>query len=403
MTRVARYAIEARGLGKAYRSYTGARARALDLLTLGRLGLGRERFVLRDVDLAVEPGSALGVVGANGAGKSTLLALLAGLTEPTSGRYRIAGSVASLIELGAGFHLDFSGRENIQQDGVLRGIPRSELRRREAEICAFAEIGDAIDAPVRTYSQGMGMRLAFAIAMASEPDVLLVDEVFSVGDLRFQKKCTDRLARFRARGGTLVFCSHGLYDVRQLCDRALWIDDGRVRAEGDAIAVTGAYAAAQDDAPGAASEPDSDPAASAGPRITSIAVADGLGTSVAGRTVRTGEPLRVAVGFTNPTPEPVHVAVAFERPDRTILAAAGTQFGHGAVDPGCDSVVLELDELGFLAGSFSVRAWLFDGTGVHRHDERSWDARLEVRATTREVGLVRLPHRWRTASAEVVP
>lgn len=405
---MARPAIEAQGLGKSYRRFPSARARAWNLLTLGRLGRGEERRVLAGIELAVERGSALGVVGANGAGKSTLLGLLAGLIAPTAGRYRIDGRRASLIELGAGFHLDFTGRENIRYDGVLRGLSRRELALSEERIAAFAELGDALDEPVRTYSQGMGLRLAFAIALAAEPDVLLVDEVFAVGDLRFQRKCVDRLTAWRARGGTLVFCSHSLYDVRQLCDEALWLDRGRARAQGDAIAVTGAYAAACEPGtpgapgrPGPPGSPGSPGPDSNGPRFTRVAVTDPAGADLGGRPVRTGDRVEVALAWRNPGPEPVHVAVAFERPDRTILAAAGTQFGGDPV-PGVDGrAVLELPDLGFLSGSFSVRAVLFDQNGVHRHDERLWEARLEVRATTREVGLVRLPHRWRLGAEGV--
>ena len=230
--------VEAQGLGKCYRIYASALRRVGELASLGRLRGHRPFWALRSIDLAVPRGQALGICGANAAGKSTLLKILAGTTSPSEGRFRTAGRVTSLLEIGAGLHLDFSGRANIQLQGVLHGYRRRELARIAGEIAEFAELGDFLDEPVRVYSSGMGMRLGFSVAMAMEPEVLILDEVFAVGDVYFQKKCVDRLFELKARGVTILFCSHSLYDIRQLCDEALWLRDGEPAALGGSVQVT---------------------------------------------------------------------------------------------------------------------------------------------------------------------
>ena len=191
-----------------------------------------EVWALRDVSLAVEPGEAVGLIGRNGSGKTTLLSLVAGIIKPTSGRVDVGGRVASLLELGAGFHPDFTGRENVYLNGVhLRPQARCD-RRRLDEIVAFAELERFIDIPVRTYSSGMYMRLGFAVAAHIEADVLLLDEVFAVGDEEFQRKCFGKIFEYKQRGGTIVFVSHDAASVERLCWRAVLLRDGRVELDG---------------------------------------------------------------------------------------------------------------------------------------------------------------------------
>ena len=247
-------ALEARGLGKAYRSYPHPLQRVAEALSFGRYRGHHEFWALRGIDLELAPGASLGLCGANGAGKSTLLKVLSGTTAPSEGCYRIDGRVTSLLELGAGFHLDFTGRANIVLNGVMMGLSRRELERKIPEIIEFAELGGYIDEPVRTYSSGMGLRLGFSIAAAVGPDVLIIDEVFAVGDMYFQKKCVDRIYQFKKRNKTIVFCSHSLYDVRQFCDQALWLDHGIPKALGDSVYVTNEYAAFQRQHIGTAAE-----------------------------------------------------------------------------------------------------------------------------------------------------
>jgi lipopolysaccharide transport system ATP-binding protein len=201
------------------------------LVARGRTG-AQEIWALRDVSLAIAPGEAVALVGRNGSGKSTLLRLIAGIIRPTSGRVETGGRVGSLLELGAGFHPDFTGRENVELNGMLQGLSRARIRERFDEIVAFAELEHAIDRPVRTYSSGMTMRLGFAIAAFLEADVLLLDEVFAVGDESFQRKCFGVIAAFKERGGTILFVSHDASAVERLCDRAALLRDGNLVFDG---------------------------------------------------------------------------------------------------------------------------------------------------------------------------
>jgi len=201
------------------------------LVARGRTG-AQEVWALREVSIAVAPGEAVGLVGRNGSGKSTLLRLIAGIIRPTSGRVETGGRIGSLLELGAGFHPDFTGRENVELNGALQGLSRARIRERFDEIVAFAELEGSIDRPVKTYSTGMTMRLGFAIAAFLEADVLLLDEVFAVGDESFQRKCFGVIAAFKERGGTILFVSHDASAVERLCDRAVLLRDGRLAYDG---------------------------------------------------------------------------------------------------------------------------------------------------------------------------
>ncbi|MCA1650601.1 MAG: ABC transporter ATP-binding protein [Acidobacteria bacterium] len=196
---------------------------------------------LQDVTFTVPAGRTLGVIGRNGSGKSTMLKLVAGITKPSSGIVRVDGRISALIELGAGFHPEISGRENVFINGIMLGLTKREITRRFDEIVEFADMKDFIDAPVKTYSSGMYMRLGFAVAIHVDPDVLLVDEVLAVGDEGFTHKCLDKFAEFKRRGKTILLVTHALGLVERFCDEALWLDAGRMQGLGDPKRVVGAY------------------------------------------------------------------------------------------------------------------------------------------------------------------
>lgn len=237
-------AITVRGLSKRYyvqpvhRSHTVHEALAHGF---ARRTPAESLWALRDVDLDVERGSAIGLIGANGAGKSTLLRLLAKVGRPDTGTIVMRGHMCALLDLGTGFHSDLTGRENVHVAGVISGLTRAEVRQRFDSIVDFAGLDTFIDYPLRTYSTGMAMRLAFAVAIMVEPEILLVDEVLSVGDLAFQHKCAQRIHELRTNGTTLVFCSHQGELVTELCDIAAWLDGGRMRQVGPASDVVHAY------------------------------------------------------------------------------------------------------------------------------------------------------------------
>jgi lipopolysaccharide transport system ATP-binding protein len=215
-----------------FRVYARENRALKDLLVARGRVRGSDVWALRDVSFAVEPGSAIGLVGRNGSGKSTLLRLLSGIIKPTSGHVAVGGRVGALLELGAGFHPDLTGRENVYLQGSIHGLTRTTIREKFDEIVAFAGLEDAIDLPVRTYSSGMYMRLGFAIAVHIEANILLLDEVFAVGDEAFQRKCFGKIFEFKQRGGTIVFVSHDASAVERLCDRAVLLKDGLVAFDG---------------------------------------------------------------------------------------------------------------------------------------------------------------------------
>src|SRR6187399_432969 len=239
-------AIELDHVTKIYRRYSGRQFATLKSALLQRSILRDlrpdETFpALTDVSFSVPKGSTYGVIGRNGSGKSTALKLVAGITKPTTGTVKVEGRISALIELGAGFHPEISGRENVFINGIMLGLTKREVARRFDEIVEFAELQDFIDAPVKTYSSGMYMRLGFAVAIHVDPDVLLVDEVLAVGDEGFTHKCLDKFGEFRRRGKTILLVTHSLGLVERFCDEALWIDGGVGRANGDPRRVVGAY------------------------------------------------------------------------------------------------------------------------------------------------------------------
>ncbi len=224
--------IRATNLSKRYLIYPRPLDRLRDWFAPENRKRGKPFWALRDINLEVERGSSLGVVGVNGAGKTTLLKLLAGTTVPTEGTFSVEGRVSALLELGMGFHPEFTGRENIAFNGKMLGLSEGELKERTPAILEFSEIGDFVDQPLRTYSSGMSLRLAFAIAASVEPDVLIVDEALSVGDLHFQQKCLARIRQFQERGVTVLFVSHDPALVKSFCDEAILLDGGRLLDHG---------------------------------------------------------------------------------------------------------------------------------------------------------------------------
>ena len=236
------------GVTKSFSRHAGQSLLRQTLQALWGGAGGRQFAVLSDVSFRLHRGEGLAVVGRNGAGKSTLLSLVAGLCQPDAGRVEVRGQVGALLELGTGLHQDLSGRENLHLNAAMSGMTRQESLAAEGDIIRFAELEAAIDEPLRTYSQGMMMRLAFSIAVFTEPDILIVDEALAVGDARFQEKCHERIHELRDQGCTFLFVSHQSEDVLRFCQRAIWLEQGKVRLDGDCTTVLNAY---QNDAAGA--------------------------------------------------------------------------------------------------------------------------------------------------------
>ena len=349
--------------------------------------------VLHDVSIDVLRGESVGIIGENGAGKSTLLKLLTGVLTPSSGRVVVNGSIGALLELGAGFHLEYSGRDNIAMTAALRGLAGSELKEKLPEIIAFADIGDYIDEPVKHYSSGMVVRLGFAVIAALEPDLLVTDEVLAVGDESFQKKCVRWMQDYLAGGGTLILVSHSMYHVQKLCRHACWLRDGEIAMQGDVFEVTQAYLAWHE-------------RKSAPIQARDEATLGGLEFSVLGASLngedRTaplvldhGDRLRVGVRVRSRDGRAPCVAVGVVRADGTPVYGLSTEMDGEVpqqVGPGEYACEVEFEDLPLLPGSYSVRVHPLDPEGVRVFD--TVERALTIRGASREFGLVRLPHRW---------
>ncbi len=357
---------------------------------------GSDVWALRDISFSVEPGSAVGLVGRNGSGKTTLLRLLSGIVKPSSGSVAVGGRVGSLLELGAGFHPDMTGRENVYLNGSIHGLRRAIIREKLDEIVAFAGLEDFIDLPVRTYSSGMYMRLGFAVASHIEADVLLLDEVFAVGDEAFQRKCFGKIFEFKQRGGTIVFVSHDASAVERLCDRAVLLKDGTVAFDGpthEAIVEYRRLLAGErnpEERAAGLKEWGGDTARVEGARL--------LGPDGAARTqgLLAGESFAIAVDVSADTALPPPRIVWELRDDAGILVASGeTQTADYGWDDGTRRLSLrfDADRPPFSDGRLHLRVDLTDASGEQYH---SLDDALVfvVYPAGEERGLVRLEGRW---------
>jgi len=371
-------------------------APAIEVRSLAKtFGVGGGQIAaLLDVTFDVAPGSALAVVGENGSGKSTLLDILLGLTPPTSGTVRVAGETAALLELGAGFFHELTGRENAMQLALLSGASSAEARALALRAAEFAEIGDFFDRPVRTYSAGMLMRLGFAIASNLKAPVIIIDEVLAVGDGYFQRKCIDRLVEMRRDHTTLVIAAHDLHALRGLCDQALWLQGGRTAALGPVDAVLARYEdhlrkrnALRAEAPGTGGTGEVE--------IRRVSLTDAQG--VPRTEFRSGETLRVEVEFETrePLDSPV-MGVALFRDDGVYCYGPNTLFDGkftGSYD-GRYVFVATFDNLPLLGGRYDASVAFYDKQHVYAY---AWHHRLypfAVLTERKDHGLVWLPHRF---------
>ena len=380
-------------LSKVYRLYSAPRDRLVEAL------MGRPRHVevhaLRGVSGSIDRGAVLGVIGENGSGKSTLFKILAGTTSATSGSVNIPGRIASILELGSSFHPEDTGRRNVILQAALAGLSREEVAAALPEIEEFAELGDFFDRPVKTYSSGMQMRLAFSVATAVLPDVILLDEALAVGDGRFQKKCVDRIFELKASGKTILFCSHAMYYVSTLCDRALWLNAGQVAAEGDAQSVVLEYERylARKDSISVAHET---PPSPLDPRAASSASRSATRTGTRTAEFRPGEPWIAEIEVEADSPErPLQVHLGISTRDSVVCFSADSRLdGFGpfrrrdalpAPDPSIDALPIG-------KGEFVATLFVGDENALALYDSRS--AVFHVESSTWRSGLLAVRPRW---------
>lgn len=386
--------ISLRGVGKAYPVANTATGR---LRTLGALLMGRdfpERFdALSGIDLEVRRGESLGLIGVNGAGKSTLLKIIAGVVRPSSGVLAINGRISALLELGAGFHPEYTGRQNVFLATALMGLTEPETREKLSSILAFADIGEHIDQPIKHYSSGMVVRLGFAVATAVRPDILITDEVLAVGDESFQRKCIAWMESYLGGGGTLLLCAHSMFHIQKLCRKAAWIQDGRLQAYGDSHAVTREYLAWHDkrSAPG---QQDLAVAVKAG-SYALVSLALNGNPAREGARLLMGESLHVSGRIFSPDGRAPSVVVGIVRKDgMPIYGVSSEMDGHVLTQSGENEFRFEIEypDIALLPGEYTVKGHAMDPEGYRLFDELSGD--IVVSGESRELGTYRMPHRW---------
>lgn len=404
--------VRVEGVGKQFRRFHPGRPATLQealLSGLRRRGAAERFWALRDVSFRVAPGRMVGVIGSNGSGKSTLLRLLGGIGRPDTGRVQVQGRIGALLELGAGFHDDLTGRENVFVSGVVAGLTRAEVAQRFDSIVDFAELPDFIDNPVRTFSTGMKMRLAFAVAVHIDPDILLIDEVLAVGDIAFQRKCLARIAQFKAQGCTILLVTHEPTQVRELCDEALWLRAGRVVAHGPAEVVVGQYvsemrAETQRRTParppvrttsGQTLQVNENRFGSLEMEIARVHLLDARGHAVT--EVTTGNRLSIEIEYFAPQPiaDPIF-NVSITRPDASVCfstSVSASELGLPTIrDAG--KIALHLERLDLVGGPYFVDVGVYEREWVYAYDYHWHVHPLLVGPMTAEGGTLRPPTRW---------
>jgi lipopolysaccharide transport system ATP-binding protein len=374
-----------------------------------RNGSREELWAVRDVSFTVAPGEALGLIGPNGSGKSTILKLISRILEPTEGNIQVNGRLSALLELGAGFHPDLTGRENIYLNGSILGLSRRDMDAHFDDIVRFSELERFIDMPVKHYSSGMAMRLGFAVAIHVEPEVLLIDEVLAVGDESFQMKCLDKISELRSQNVTIVFVSHGLDAVRQLCDRALWIENGEMRHLGPTEQVIDLYrdsvtvkeedrlATQHGEGAGLGQETFAHRWGSGEVEIVDVCFRDVLGNER--HVFRTGEPMLACIRYRahQRIDNPVF-GVAIHRSDGLHVNGPNTKVAGYPIDyvDGEGEIHYFIEALPLLEGTYQFSATCYDYACVHPYDHhhRMYTFRVQRGEIKEEFGTFYIPSRW---------
>lgn len=348
--------------------------------------------VLDEISFEVRRGESMGIVGANGAGKSTLLKMITGVLAPSSGSIELNGTVSALLELGAGFQPEYTGLENLRMNAGFLGLSREQTDASLDDILAFADIGKAIDEPIKHYSSGMVVRLGFAIVASVRPDLLITDEVLAVGDESFQKKCIRWVEDYLGSGGTLLMVSHNMYQVQKLCKQAVWLHEGSARAIGDVFDVTQAYLAWHERKDSREQQARPSPSASIC-RIDDLRLDPPADSGP--HAVATGGRLIVRMQLRSPDDRAPVALVGLVRGDGTPVYGVASDHDEFPPEPCGDGkfgIALEFPELNLLPGAYVVRAHAMDPEGLRIHD--TVETEFTVRGKSRALGLVYLPHRW---------
>jgi ABC-type polysaccharide/polyol phosphate transport system ATPase subunit len=401
-------AMRVENLEKTYHVYSSPASRLKQMVSRGKRKYYNEFTALKPLSFELHKGEVIGIVGRNGAGKSTLLQLICGTLTPTGGTLNVNGRIAALLELGAGFNPEFSGRENVFLSASVMGIERADVNRLLDDIIDFSGIRDFIDQPVKTYSSGMYVRLAFSVATSVSPDILVIDEALSVGDGDFSRRSFDRIMKMRDAGTTILFCSHSLYQLETLCSRSLWIEQGQLMLDGPSEKVVTRYQSFLDELNVDKAEPVVGPEQKqeaivktpSSTRIISAQVSvDGtLGKDLEFKSAQCD--LLIEIEYSSPLNQPAPgVAITITAASGVLITSSGT-WNEGIFPQvnknGWGKVSIEYPNIPLLKGSYTVGALLFCERGLMIHDEAEPIATLEIQAIDSERGMVALPHKWST-------
>jgi len=390
------FAVRAVDVSKQYELYNRPVDRLIEFVTR------RPRHTvfpaLQEVTFEAERGETVGIIGQNGAGKSTLLKLLCRVTKQTSGLLETRGTIASILELGTGFHPEFSGRDNAALNAAILGLPAAEVKKRLPAIIEFSELGTFIDRPVKTYSSGMYMRLAFSVAVNVDPDILVIDEALAVGDGHFQKKCVDRIRDFQKNGKTILFCSHAMYLVSSICRRTLWLDHGRVMRWGPTLDVVHDYDTfllQRDREHPSEGEPEHEQEASPA-RLREVTICDANGNPR--QVFSRGDDVRVKLRIESESPSlAIHALVCCARSaDDCNCFSAGTQ--TDGLQPLCGETEYELmidfRNVRLKRGDYSIIAFVGDENALAVFDRVDVRPAFSMSGDKFEAGLISVDHRW---------
>ncbi len=406
------YSIEVENLSKVYKLYNKPSDRLKETLIPLKKSYHKDFYALKDLSFKISPGETVGFVGKNGSGKSTLLKLLTEVLTPTQGTLKINGKVSALLELGAGFNGEYSGMENIYLNGTIQGYTREEMDAKVDDIVKFADIGEYIYQPVKTYSSGMFVRLAFAVAINVEPDILIVDEALAVGDIRFQLKCMDKFLEFKEKGITILYVSHDINSIKRFCSRAIWINEGRLEEDGDVDYVTDKYLDYLKTLDAGNDPADTDGQEEHGQQhedgrrsledtvdiaeVVSLEVENSKGEKT--ETIEHGEKVRVTVTYyvkDTSIKKPV-VGVALLRLDNLYVCGLNTLLDQVEVpwEKGYNSITLTYENFNLVGGGYYFDVAVYDQTASVPFDYRTRYKEIFVKMGYIAEGIEILPHKW---------
>ncbi len=392
--------ISVQNVSKVYKMYNSPQDRLKQFIFKNR-PYHKEFSALKNVSFEVKNGKTVGIIGKNGSGKSTLLQIITGTLKPSSGILNIKGRIAALLELGSGFNPEFTGRENVYLNGSIMGLTRKEMNERMQTIEDFAEIGDFIDQPVKLYSSGMYVRLAFACAVNVDPDILIVDEALAVGDMQFQLKCMDKMRKFKESGKTILFVSHDTYSVKNFCDEVVWLKDGEVYRQGDVLAITNEYedfmkSKIVEDVPQEEQKEKNNTLT-----IDNITVKNSKGVS--SKDIYFGEDLTIEIDYT------VHkkidhliggIAIIDQR--ETYICGLNTKLDQISINSnvGKHQLICKYEKINLLPGTYHIDTGFFEKSGLARYDYKTKGSSFSIHSDQYIAeGISYLKHTWEVRSS----